>query len=471
MDASPSGHLDATSPLPLTTTLSSAPSSQEKPHPAPLRIASSPPAPNVICDQQLLSSGAITPPPTPIATSTESSPRSARSSPRGRTSTEGGVEPARSGVLEFPHHILDYDLRSATILGSGLWSDVYRARPIPAIPASSTSASPSSSADPAAAAPTPPLTPTKHRHPSLSSTPPPPPTAYAIKLPTSRTARAVLKSEAAILSTLTPLPGSQACIVPFHGLDPRNSALVLTALPTSLDAFVTRELNPLSEASRAEQLSAAWPALARGLARGLEWLQAAGCVHGDVKPGNVLLRRGHDGPGAVFADFSAAAIVVGASSSSSPGNGDAEGGIGGGGAAAALGNGPDRHPAAPRGGGTWDFLCPSLLARPGSAAPSPATDLYALAVTLLFAVIGGSPFDAAGRNVWRRREMAKLGRVLECAFSGDDGWRSEARLAALAKSCGWDVRAWLAMGLRGVERRVGIREWREALERDRKSVV
>jgi serine/threonine protein kinase len=365
-------------------------------------------------------------------------------------------------VLEFPHHILDYDLRSATLLGSGLWSDVYRARPIPAIPASSTSASPSSSADPspadpAAAVQTPPLTPTKHRHPSLSSTPPP--TAYAIKLPTSRTARAVLKSEAAVLSTLTPLPGSQACIVPFHGLDPRNSALVLTALPTSLDAFVTRELNPLSEASRAEKLSAAWPGLARGLARGLEWLRAAGCVHGDVKPGNVLLmlRRGHDGtPGAVFADFSAA-VMVGASSSSPSGD------DGGGGA---LGNGPDRNPAALRGGGTWDFLCPSLLARPGPAAPSPATDLYALAVTLLFAVIGGSPFDAAGRNVWRRREMAKLGRVLECAFSGDDGSRSEARLAALAESCGWDVRAWLAMGLRRVERRVGVREWREALERE-----
>lgn len=242
---------------------------------------------------------------------------------------------------------------------------------------------------------------------------------------------------------------------------------MLTALPTSLDAFVTRELNPLSEASRAEQLRAAWPALARGLARGLEWLRAAGCVHGDVKPGNVLLWRGHDGtPGAVFADFSAAVVVGASSSSSSPssGDGDAEGGSGGGGGA--LGNGPDRNPAALRGGGTWDFLCPSLLARPGAAAPSPATDLYALAVTLLFAVIGGSPFDAAGRNVWRRREMAKLGRVLECAFSGDDGWRSEARLAALAESCGWDVRAWLAMGLRGVERRVGVREWREALERE-----
>ena len=249
---------------------------------------------------------------------------------------------------------------------------------------------------------------------------------------------------------------------------------MLTALPTSLDAFVTRELNPLSEASRAEKLSAAWPALARGLARGLEWLRAAGCVHGDVKPGNVLLmlRRGHDGTlGAVFADFSAAAMVGASSSSSSDdGNGgDAEGGSGGGGGGGggALGTGPaDRSPAALRGGGTWDFLCPSLLARPGPAAPSPATDLYALAVTLLFVVIGGSPFDAAGRNVWRRREMAKLGRVLECAFSGDDGSRSEARLAALAESCGWDVRAWLAMGLRGVERRVGVREWREVLERE-----
>lgn len=237
---------------------------------------------------------------------------------------------------------------------------------------------------------------------------------------------------------------------------------MLTALPISLEAFVTRELNPLPEAERAERLRSAWPGLARGLVRGLEWLRAAGCVHGDVKPGNVLLllQGSHDGTlGAVFADFSAAA-VVGAFPD------DDDGGDAGGGSAGGLEDGPADRNAAPRGGGTWDFLCPSLLARPSPATPSPATDLYALAVTLLFAVIGGSPFDAAGRNMWRRREMVKLGRVLECAFSGDDGWRSEARLTALGESCGWDVRAWLAMGLRGAERRVGVREWREALERE-----
>ncbi|OCL04541.1 hypothetical protein AOQ84DRAFT_115744, partial [Glonium stellatum] len=138
MAAAPSGHPSTTSPPlpPVPAATPSTPSLHDKPRPAPLRIASarSPSAlpstsSGTTCNQPLPSAGTITPPATPIATSTQSSPASAKSpAPTERRAAETETA-AQSELLEFPSHVLDYDLSGATLLGSGLWSDVYRARP------------------------------------------------------------------------------------------------------------------------------------------------------------------------------------------------------------------------------------------------------------------------------------------------------------------------------------------------------
>jgi serine/threonine protein kinase len=227
----------------------------------------------------------------------------------------------------------------------------------------------------------------------------------------------------------------------------------MRAYDTDLASW-TKHINLLPEPARLDAVAAIFrDGIVGGLLEGLQGVREAEVVHGDVKPGNVLLvmkegRRDGEGYGVpecgVIADFSSASF----SSPLSP--------------TSAISSLP---PTMPLGGGTWDFLAPSLV-RKNPAHPSPETDLYALALTILYVVIGGSVFDAAGSNVFLRREMVKMGDPLQFLGMGDEGVVRENRIRGLEERLGFGVWAWLGSVLGGKDGvGVDVGTWRRELEK------
>ncbi|MFF5772659.1 protein kinase [Streptomyces californicus] len=108
------------------------------------------------------------------------------------------------------------------------------------------------------------------------------------------------------------------------------------------------------------------------IVQGLRAVHAASVVHRDVKPGNVLVREnGH----AILVDFGIATF-----------------------------EGADRVTRTGNVIGTPPYLAPELFA-PRSPGPTPASDLWALGVTLYEMVEGHMPF--AGREVWEVQESIR----------------------------------------------------------------
>ncbi|ORY11731.1 kinase-like domain-containing protein [Clohesyomyces aquaticus] len=426
-------------------------------------------------------SGAITPPLTPTKTShSKSSSASSLGSlsslrrgdstvSTGRLSIDESECPGSTALREFKYWISEYEIPDKKKpIGSGLWSDVYLAHPSIPKPSANPSSSPPSSRSSLEfgmgmgdSVLTPPLTPTRARNSSLSKRSQllTLPSAYAIKVPASRSAKAVLTAEAHILSYLSRFPFSSSHIITFYGQDTRNSALVLKAMDTTLESWITHSLNTLSESARSKKIGDVFPRLAIELLNGLQWMHDAGVVHADIKPSNILLclpssasssSSSIASPIAVYSDFSSALLSPTTSTPNPPID-------------------TLNKPSAPLGGGTWDFLDPTLLLKPSptspsSPSPSPnsASDLWALSLTLLTLILGSSPFDCAGSNVFRRRELVKQGCPMVWVGYGDEGLRNLGRL----KGVGWDVGAWFEKVLvKEVERRSGVGEWREALER------
>ncbi|EON68693.1 serine/threonine protein kinase [Coniosporium apollinis CBS 100218] len=338
---------------------------------------------------QLPSTGALTPPATPTITrhrgqSFPSSP------PQAITSLAQHDQSPSLGVpKEFPVGTQDYDMDIAKPLGTGLWSNVFLAIP----------SSPSTTASDL----TPPVTPVKSEHSRFESSTTAPPRAYAIKMPAGRSAKAVLLAEAKALSQLSSIPNSQDHVVPFYGYDPRNGALVLEALPQSLEDYVLQQLNPLDAATRSSSLTALFPSWAFSLAKSLAWLHdTTNFVHADIKPGNILLKptsslpcsdaitSSHNDFKPLYADFSASFHLT-------------------------------APPEKPTAGATWDFMAPEQLSSNRElSAPTPASDVYALAVTLLFVIIGDSPFAAAGSNRILKRHMIAQGDAMGFAINNDN---------------------------------------------------
>jgi len=312
-------------------------------------------SPDQPCSVQQPASGVLTPPLTPDKSRSRTASSESENSPE---------------LLAFDSSRIDYELEGATVLGSGLWSVVVLADAVfkPACPA-----------DPNL--PSPPTSPQKKR-PTPSSS------LFAIKKPARRDAIPVFHQEAKILTYLMRQRATSQYIIPFYGLDERNSALVFEAvIGGSLEALNNR-LKQMTEVSRHLELITIFLTLALDLISGLDFMHAAGVVHADLKPANVLLDISEH-PSlprpvirARYIDFSAAFRPA-----------------------------ADDGASAANAGGTWDYMAPEQMRiQKDLSTPTAASDVWSLGITLLSLIVGGSPYTAAcGGNVFMLREAVKSG--------------------------------------------------------------
>lgn len=320
--------------------------------------------------------GALTPPETPTSQRGSLDSIMMDSSPLMGMRSRSGSGGRR--YVEFPVAQVDYVKEGE--LGSGRWSTVYRATPI----------KPLAEVFPMS----PPTTPTKSAHESL-------PKVLAVKVAVDRAAQDVLDSEARIMSYMSQFRNTAAFTVPFFGVDPRNGALVMEALPFSLEDYVQKHLNEFTESERALTLKDALPELAIALVKALVWLHDTGLVHADIKPGNILLQNAIEEPG----DMGNTAILKVAGPSTVAPAGDpmdldrpqsyrpliADFST----SFVPSNSNPLISTPSSTAGGTWDFMAPELLHSNSTAEPNFASDIYALAITIFYVVIGCSPFAAA----------------------------------------------------------------------------
>ncbi|KAJ5336552.1 uncharacterized protein N7506_004574 [Penicillium brevicompactum] len=267
--------------------------------------------------------------------------------------------------------------------GRGVWSIVYKARSTPT--------------------------------PNTLGTPPSSPVTaaqlFAVKAPLRRDARPVLKAEAETLTRLSHIQGSAHHIVPYHGFHTELCALVLTAIPLSLSTYIETQ----ADLARAKPMQAmlepvagptAFKNLARKLIVALNWLHdTAGVVHGDIKPQNILLRESESDDEfpyePLFIDFSATVEI--------PKSDDA----------------PVDTTRASMSSFTPPFTAPEMLASLmcSEMAPTPASDVFSLAATLLAAATGDL-LIYSNMNHRLRLEMARSGhQIIDFARSGVSGCR------------------------------------------------
>ncbi|KAF7590734.1 hypothetical protein BBP40_002472 [Aspergillus hancockii] len=276
--------------------------------------------------------------------------------------------------------------------GRGVWSIVYKASSRP----SSTSS-----------LLTPPSSPAGTRR------------VVAVKSPVRRDAHTVLDAEALTLTRLSRVSGSQHHIVPFHGYIPDSHSIVMSAVPLSLSTYI-EEKSDLAQKHMSTgtmfdpiQGMTQWHDLAKKLITSLSWLHnECQIVHGDIKPHNILLRSRPTKNDLefdeflfepLFADFSSAHNITGSSLSTEQATGTS---------LTAL---------------TPPFAAPELLSissltSPGTY-PTPASDVFSLAVTLLAASTGDLLLYPGTSNM-QRLAMAREGhRVIDFARSGLNGSR------------------------------------------------
>jgi len=251
--------------------------------------------------------------------------------------------------------------------------------------------------------------------PSPASSPTSSPSrVLAVKTPLRRDANAILRDEALTLSHIVSVADHEDHVVPFYGFLASTSSLVMSAVPITLSSYVddARARNPFSTRTMFDPVVGmrAWQSLAQSLIQSLAWLhEEADVVHGDVKPQNILLRptteqREESSDNTfpfdpLFADFSSSYVL--SFKEPSPN------------ALSAL---------------TPQYTAPELLSaltKPDvSSIPTPATDVFSLAVTLIASATGDLRVYPAPSEM-QRLYMAKSdgNRVLEHVRNGPQGSR------------------------------------------------
>ena len=309
-------------------------------------------------------------------------------------------------------------------LGYGAWSTVYGAvQDIEPLKSSTN------------LPPTPPTTPTTSVIPSSKK-------LLAVKKPCSRQAHEILLKEAKILTYIHSHANASSHLVPFHGFDLAQHSIILDAVPLSLETHAkVATRRPLSTRTMFDPIVGAeeWAGLAEGLISGLAFLHGIGCIHGDIKPANVLLRTESGGQlTPLYCDFSSSHII------SSTG---------------------EKKEVEEVSAVTTEYLSPELLEalsprNADRAVATYASDVFALGVTLLFAAIGDSPY-AGARLASQKLGMAKEGLPLEFARRGEQASRvmkgravEKALKGALAKEA---------------RKRVAVADWRDEIREIMKS--
>ena len=270
-------------------------------------------------------------------------------------------------------------------LGYGVWSTVYRASEV-GPPIKTTASLP----------PSPPDSPMNGAIPSSKK-------FLAVKKPHRRDAYNILEREAQILTFLHSYHDASTHLVPFHGWDAATHSLILTAIPLSLESHVkSARKAPLTTKTMFDPVigAAGWADMAGDLISGLAFLHGQGCVHGDIKPANILLQPSEDGePTPLYCDFSSSHIL----------SATAE---------------PEEVSAV-----STDYTSPELLSaihnnkdNTQRAIATYASDVFALAVTLLFAAVGESPYAGARMEI-QKVGMAKEGLPIEFARRGEQASR------------------------------------------------
>lgn len=256
----------------------------------------------------------------------------------------------------------------------------------------------------------------------------------AIKAPSRRDAHKVLDCEARILTYLHASSHAKNYLVLFHGYDGPAHRILMSPVPLSLDSYVRTAAKTARGNFSTRTMfdpvigTSEWAHLATHLIAGLDFLHSKSCIHGDIKPANILLQpspqpENPDAYTPLYADFSSSSVTASTTSAEQ---------------VSAL---------------TPDYTSPELLLSlsNGQAFTTPASDVYALAVTLMTAATGESPYAGARIEV-QKLSMCKEGKPLDFARHGEQGSR-------ILKNR--EVSRALEGAVKGSEARWTVEEWKE----------
>lgn len=299
-------------------------------------------------------------------------------------------------------------------LGYGLWSTVFKASEVsgPTIPKTDFPLSP----------------PTSPTNVPVSTSK----EIIAVKKPSRRDAYKILEKEAKTLTYNHLDKRALSFLVPFHGFHVAEHSIVMDAIPYNLEMLANEARErPLSTRTMFNPIIGGdeWSDLAQHLIDGLAFLHSRGCIHGDIKPGNILLKADRHGAlTPLYCDFSSSRLIL-----------------------------PERSMEVVDevSAITADYTSPELLEalhkrHDDRVVATLASDVFALAVTLLFAAIGESPY-ACAHIAYQKLSMAKEGAPLEYARRGQQASRvMDGKIVATALRGGLkknlserlEIRAW-----------------------------